>query len=188
MEGPDRSQNVEVGLYVGGVQTRTVIQPNGLSASWEAGDELALWARNSAGEYTLENQLFKMHGYDDARGFFTSTLPESMPQGRYTYISCYPYPASVNGTKAVFNIPETYLPQIACGYHFEAEVPALDKRVGFEVVYISAEAAFATQSATSARGDFDIRTFEVKMRPLSNAVPLREGMSVIIDLEKPKEQ
>lgn len=90
--------------------------------------------------------------------------------------------------KAVFNIPETYLPQIACGYHFEAEVPALDKRVGFEVVYISAEADFATQSATSARGDFDIRTFEVKMRPLSNAVPLREGMSVIIDLEKPKEQ
>jgi hypothetical protein len=107
MEGPDRSRNVEVGFCVGGVQTRTVIQPNGLSASWEAGDELALWARNSAGEYTLENQLFKMHGYDDARGFFTSTLPESMPQGRYTYISCYPYPASVNGTKAVFNIPST---------------------------------------------------------------------------------
>jgi hypothetical protein len=26
------------------------------------------------------------------------------------------------------------------------------------------------------------------MRPLSSAVPLREGMSVIIDLEKPKEQ
>ncbi len=86
--------------------------------------------------------------------------------------------------KAVFNIPETLLPQIICGKRFEAKVPALDKRVGFEVVYISAEASFATQSATSARGEFDIRTFEVKMQPLSS-VPLRAGMSVIIELDKP---
>lgn len=85
--------------------------------------------------------------------------------------------------KAVFNIPETMLTQISCGKHFEAEVPALGKRVGFEVVYISADADFATQSATSARGDFDVRTFEVKMRPLGS-VALRAGMSVIVELEK----
>lgn len=86
--------------------------------------------------------------------------------------------------KAVFNIPETLLPQIECGGSFDAEVPALGRKVVFEVVYISAEADFATQSATSARGDFDIRTFEVKMKPLDSA-PLRAGMSVIIELEKP---
>lgn len=86
--------------------------------------------------------------------------------------------------KAVFNIPERYLPQIECGKRFEAEVPALDKRVGFEVVYISAEADFATQSATSTRGDFDVRTFEVKMQPLGS-VALRDGMSVLIELDKP---
>ena len=86
--------------------------------------------------------------------------------------------------KAVFNIPETLLPQVVCGKRFEAEVPALGKRVGFEVVYISAEADFATQSAISARGDFDIRTFEVKMQPLGS-VELRAGMSVIIELDKP---
>ena len=85
--------------------------------------------------------------------------------------------------KAVFNIPETMLTQISCGKHFEAEVPALGKRVGFEVVYISADADFATQSATSARGDFDVRTFKVKMRPLGS-VALRAGMSVIVELEK----
>jgi HlyD family secretion protein len=55
--------------------------------------------------------------------------------------------------------------------------------VGFEVAYISAEADYATQSATSARGDFDIRTFEVKMKPLGQ-VALREGMSVIVELPK----
>lgn len=89
-----------------------------------------------------------------------------------------------NGTaKALFNIAETRLSEFVVGKHFEAKVPALDKEVGFEVVYISAEADYATQSATSARGDFDIRTFEVKMRPL-DTVNLREGMSVIIELPK----
>ena len=90
--------------------------------------------------------------------------------------------------KVVFNIPETLLPQIVKGGRFEAEVPALGKRVGFEVVHISVEAEFATQSATSARGDFDIRTFEVWMKPLSSEVPLRAGMSVIIELENLKER
>lgn len=90
--------------------------------------------------------------------------------------------------KAVFNIPETLLPQVACGKHFEAKVPALGKRIGFEVCHISVEAEYATQSATSARGDFDIRTFAVKMTPLSHEVPLRAGMSVIIELQKPNKQ
>lgn len=86
--------------------------------------------------------------------------------------------------KAVFNIPETLLPQIVIGKHFKADVPALNEKVSFEVDYIAAEASFATQSATSARGDFDIRTFEVKMQPLGSVL-LREGMSVIIELNKP---
>ena len=61
------------------------------------------------------------------------------------------------------------------------------RRELFEVTYISVEADFATQSATSARGDFDIRTFEVKMTPLS-PMPLRAGMSVIVELEKPSKR
>ena len=91
-------------------------------------------------------------------------------------------------SEAIFNIPETLLPQIVEGKHFEAEVPALGKKVGFEVSHISVEADYATQSATSARGDFDIRTFEVKMKPLSHSVPLRAGMSVIIELQKTVKQ
>ena len=89
--------------------------------------------------------------------------------------------------KAIFNIPETFLPQIEIGKSFEARVPALGRKERCEVEYISVEAEFATQSATSARGDFDIRTFEVKMVPLS-AMPLRAGMSVLVELEKPKKR
>lgn len=91
-----------------------------------------------------------------------------------------------NGSaEAVFNIAESRLAEFVVGRRFEAKVPALEKVVGFEVVYISAEADYATQSATSARGDFDIRTFEVKMQPLGE-VALRDGMSVIIELPTPK--
>ena len=89
-----------------------------------------------------------------------------------------------NTAKAVFNIPETLLPQLSCGKYLEAEVPALDCRELFKVSSISVEADFATQSATSARGDFDIRTFEVKMTPLA-PMPLRAGMSIIVELKKP---
>ena len=37
-------QGVEVGFYAGGAQTRTEMLPNGLSAAWKEGDQLAVWA------------------------------------------------------------------------------------------------------------------------------------------------
>ena len=95
-----------VGFHVGdGSQTRTQMMPNGLSAEWEAGDELALWARNSSGSYTLSNQIFKTYGLDGQRGFFTSTLDSAMPEDTYTYYCCYPAPVSLSGTKVTFDVP-----------------------------------------------------------------------------------
>lgn len=94
-----------VGFYAGGVSTRTEMLPNGLSAAWESGDEIAVWAKNSSGTYTLDNQVFKTYGLDFERGFFSSTLSSPMPDGTYTYYCSYPLPLSVNETEAVFNIP-----------------------------------------------------------------------------------
>lgn len=95
----------KVGFYAGGVSTRTEMLPNGLSAAWESGDEIAVWAKNSSGTYTLDKQVFKTYGLDFERGFFSSTLSSPMPDGTYTYYCSYPLPISVNGTEAVFNIP-----------------------------------------------------------------------------------
>ena len=95
-----------VGFHAGGgSQTRTQMLPNGLSADWEAGDELAVWARNSSDSYVLSNKIFKTYGLDGQRGFFTSTLDSAMPEGTYTYYCCYPAPVSVNGTKVTFDVP-----------------------------------------------------------------------------------
>lgn len=100
-----QEQNLNVGLYAGGAQTRTEMLSNGLSTAWVAGDELALWAVNSSGAYTLDKQVFKTYGIDAERGFFSATLPSAMAEDTYTYMCCYPVPASVNGTQATFILP-----------------------------------------------------------------------------------
>ena len=101
------SENVEVGFYVGGNQTRTSMLSNGLSATWEADDKIALWAVNSSGVSVLSNQVFKVYGINQTKAFFTSTLSNEMPQGAYTYYCCYPIPSSVDGTSVTFNLPSS---------------------------------------------------------------------------------
>ena len=101
------AKEVTVGISTSGAQTKTTMLSNGLSAVWEAGDQLAVWAKGSAGFYVLSNQIFETYGIDDRRGFFTSTLSSEMPQDTYTYYCCYPAPVSVDGSTATFNIPST---------------------------------------------------------------------------------
>ena len=96
---------VEVGIYAGGVQTRTEMLQNGLSAAWTYGDKLAVWAKNNKGGYILSNQKFEAYGLDGKCGYFTSVLSSPMPEGVYTYYCSYPAPASVNGTKLTFHLP-----------------------------------------------------------------------------------
>ena len=95
----------EVGFYAGGGQTRTIMQSNGLSTSWQSGDQLAVWAKNSAGEFSFANQIFKAYGIDGSRGFFTATLNSVMADDTYTYYCCYPAPKAVNGTEVSFDLP-----------------------------------------------------------------------------------
>lgn len=95
----------EVGFYAGGVETRTEMLSDGLSAVWAPGDEIAVWARSSSGVYVLSNQVFKTYGLDGSLGYFTSTLNSPMPSGNYTYFCCYPVPTSISGTTARFTIP-----------------------------------------------------------------------------------
>ena len=95
----------EVGLFAGGAQTRTEMLSDGLGTAWSPGDELAVWALDQSGNYTISNQRFKTYGIDSGRGFFTSTLSAPMPEGIYTYYCSYPVPISVNRNLAKFNIP-----------------------------------------------------------------------------------
>lgn len=83
-----------------------------------------------------------------------------------------------------FNIKETMLPGIKMGMHFTGHVPALDTDVEFEVSYIAPQADFATWAATRTQGGFDIRTFAIKARPVSQVENMRPGMSVLVDWDR----
>ena len=102
----EETGTVTVGLVAGKGHTRTEMHPNGLSASWTPGDEIAVWAKTSSGMYSLSNQKFSTYGLDGNFGFFTSTIDGTMEEGTYTYYAAYPVPDAVNGTKVTFTIPD----------------------------------------------------------------------------------
>lgn len=80
----------------------------------------------------------------------------------------------------LFNIKETMLPDIRVGTRMRSYVPALARDVELVVTYLSAQADFATWSATRTQGGFDVRTFAVKAKPVAEN-ELRPGMSVLVD-------
>lgn len=98
----------------------------------------------------------------------------------------YPVVAILDTTDTwvTFNIKETLLPKITVGMKMTAYVPALDRNVELEVSYISVQADFATWSATRTQGSFDIRTFAVKARPVTDVENMRPGMSVLVNWDE----
>lgn len=114
-----------IGFCTGEASTRTMMNPDGLTASWEKGDRIAVWAKNSAGEYTLNNTQFSVYGADGARAFFTATIDASMPEDRYTYYAVYPAPESVSGTKGTFTIPSVQDGRVGGGADIMIAAPVL---------------------------------------------------------------
>ncbi len=47
-------------------------------------------------------------------------------------------------------------------------------------------ASYATFKATKSNGGFDVKTFEVRAKPLTAVEGLRPGMSLMVDYEKIK--
>ena len=80
-----------------------------------------------------------------------------------------------------FNLREDLLANIRMGDVFNAQIPALGNRsIRVKVNYISALGEFATWRATKTSGDFDLKTFEVRLVPVDPVEGLRPGMSAIV--------
>lgn len=85
----------------------------------------------------------------------------------------------------VFNIREDLLTNIKVGKEFQGFVPALgNKTVTLKVTYIKAMASYATFKATKTNGGFDVKSFEVRAKPVEAIEGLRPGMSIMVDYEK----
>ncbi|CAI0700802.1 HlyD family secretion protein [Serratia entomophila] len=78
----------------------------------------------------------------------------------------------------VFNLREDILAHVRKGDKVRLRVPALkDKMIETEVRYIAPLGDYATKRATRATGDFDLKTFEVRLYPSQPVDGLRPGMS-----------
>lgn len=82
----------------------------------------------------------------------------------------------------VLNVREDHLAKFQMNAAVTGTIPALGDR-GFElsVYYISPLADFATWRATRYSSGYDIKTFEVRLRPREAIDGLRPGMSVLIE-------
>jgi HlyD family secretion protein len=85
----------------------------------------------------------------------------------------------------VFNVREDLMPHFHMGKRFMVDVPALGRDdVLLQIYYISPLGSFATWQSTKEVGSYDMRTFEVKMRPVEPVEGLRPGMTVLLELKK----
>jgi HlyD family secretion protein len=84
---------------------------------------------------------------------------------------------------AKFTIREDLLPKFKKGTRFDAKIPGFgDETYKFEVTFISVMGDFATWKAPQAGKGFDMKSFEVHMKPIEDIKELRVGMSVLLVL------
>ena len=79
-----------------------------------------------------------------------------------------------------FNVREDQLNGMKVGSEFSAFVPAFNKEIKMKVYYLKDQGSYAVWKATKANGQYDLKTFEVKARPVEKLDGLRPGMSLII--------
>ncbi len=88
----------------------------------------------------------------------------------------------INDSWAKFHVREDLLHNFEKGAVLELEVPALNKNVPFKVTHIAVMGEYATWRAAEAGKGFDLKSFEVELRPSEPIEGLRVGMSVLIQL------
>ena len=79
-----------------------------------------------------------------------------------------------------FNVREDQLDGMRIGSVITAYAPAFKKDIKMKVYYIKDQGSYATWKATKANGQYDLKTFEVKSRPVTKVEGLRPGMSLVL--------
>ena len=79
-----------------------------------------------------------------------------------------------------FSVREDQLSDLQVGKTFTAFVPAFNTDIQLKVFALKDEGSYAVWRATKANGQYDLKTFEVKARPVKKFDGLRPGMSLVI--------
>ena len=79
-----------------------------------------------------------------------------------------------------FNVREDQLNGMKIGSTVKAFVPAYKREIRMKVYYIKDQGSYAVGKATKSNGQYDLKTFEVKARPIDKIEGLRPGMSLVL--------
>lgn len=79
-----------------------------------------------------------------------------------------------------FNVREDQLNGLKIGSEFTAFSPAFKKDIKMKVYYIKDQGSYAVWKATKSNGQYDLKTFEVKARPVTKFDGLRPGMTLVM--------
>jgi HlyD family secretion protein len=127
----------------------------------------------------------------EVRSYINETVQTAQMEGEVSTI--YPKVGELVGTGSpimtismmndmwgTFNIREDQLNGMQTGTEFTAFVPAFNKDVKMKVYYMKDQGSYAVWKATKANGQYDLKTFELKARPVEKLEGLRPGMSLIV--------
>lgn len=82
---------------------------------------------------------------------------------------------------AIFNVREDHVADFKMDNLYKAKVPGLgNEEVSFKVNYIAPMADFATWVPVKAKGEYELKTFEIHLKPQERVDELRPGMSIQI--------
>lgn len=88
--------------------------------------------------------------------------------------------AMIDDAWGTFNVREDKLNGMKIGSEITVFCPAFDKNIKMKVFAIKDQGSYAVWKATKDKGQYDVKTFEVKARPVSKVEGLRPGMSLIL--------
>lgn len=77
------------------------------------------------------------------------------------------------------NLRESQMRGLKVGSRLHGSVPALDRDADFEVYFINPAGDYATWRATRQSSGYDVRSFEIRLRPVAPVEGFRPGMSVL---------
>lgn len=84
-----------------------------------------------------------------------------------------------------FHVPETQLVHFPMGKALTFRAPGLENvNVSTAVSFIAPMAGFANRTTTQDRGQFDLKTFELRAKLAQKIENLRPGMTVVLDLDQ----
>lgn len=87
----------------------------------------------------------------------------------------------LNDVWFTFSVREDMLSRFAVGRVIEVRIPALGETCyPLTVTHIKAMGTYATWRSTKQNGGYDVRTFDVKCRPLAQIPNLRPGMTALV--------